>query len=107
MTVSADRCLKSKVVEEQINKSFATCKSLCNLQELYTAFKGKHPHVNIGFSKFCALRPKWCVLADSKMTHSVSICSAHQNVVFPVDAMVWDLTYKNLIKKICNSERIS
>ena len=35
-------------------KSFLTCKNLCNLQELYTAFKEKHPNVNIGFSKFCA-----------------------------------------------------
>ena len=26
----------------------------CNLEELYTAFKEKHPNVNIGFSKFCA-----------------------------------------------------
>ena len=66
-------------VKEYINKNFATCKSLCNLQELYTAFKEKHPNVNIRFSKFCALRPKWCVLAGSKMTHSVCVCSAHQN----------------------------
>ena len=81
-------------------KNFATCKSICNLQELYTASKEKHPNVNIGFSKFYALRPKWCGLAGSKMTHSVCVCSAHQNVVMLVDAMAWDLTYKDLIKKI-------
>ena len=79
-------------------KKTATCKSLCNLQEFYTAFKEKHPNVNIGFSKFCALRPKWCVLAGSKMTHFVCVCSAHQNVVLLVDAINWDLTYKDLIK---------
>ena len=50
--------LKSQVVKEYINKNFATCQSLYNLQELYTAFKEKDPNVNIGFSKFCALRPK-------------------------------------------------
>ena len=71
-------------------KNFATCKSLCDLQELYTAFKEKHPNVNIGFSKFCALRPKWCVLAGSRMTHFVCVCSAHQNVVLLVDPMDWD-----------------
>ena len=71
-------------------KNFATRKSLCNLQELYTAFKEKHPNVNIGFSKFCALRPKWCVLAGSRMTHFVCVCSAHQNVVLLVDPMDWD-----------------
>ena len=34
------------------------------------------------------------------MIHSVSICSAHQNVVLLVDALDWDLTYTGLIKKI-------
>ena len=58
MVISVGRGLKSKVVKEYINKNFATCKSLCNLQELYTAFKEKHLNVNIGFSKFCALRPR-------------------------------------------------
>ena len=131
MTISVGRCLKRKAmlvwVKEYIIKNFATCKSLCNLQELYTAFKEKHPNVNIGFSKFCALRPKWCVLAGSKMTHSVCVCSAHQNVVLLFDAMDWDLTYKKpeqeyrlqhweqqmhhasvwILSWHCNSERIS
>ena len=74
------------------------------MQELYTAFKGKHPNVNIGFSNFCASRPKWCVLAGSRMTHSACKGSAHQNVVLLGDTMDWDLTYKDLIKKIvCNT----
>ena len=39
------------------------------------------------------------------MTHSVCVCSTHQNVVLPVDAMEWDVTNKDLIKKIVhNSE---
>ena len=43
-------------------------------------------------------------MAGSKMTHSVCVCSAHQNVVLLVDAMDWDLTYKDLISKIvCNT----
>ena len=33
-------------------------KSLCNLQEFYTAFKEKHLNVSTGFSKFCSQRPK-------------------------------------------------
>ena len=36
-------CLKRKTmlvwIKEYINKKFATCKSLCNLQEFYTAFR--------------------------------------------------------------------
>ena len=74
-----------------------------NLQELYTAFKEKHLNVNIGFSKFCALRPKWRVLDGSKMTHSVCICSAHQNVVLLINVMDLDVTYKDLIKLTLSS----
>ena len=85
-------------VKEYVNKNFVTCKNLCNLQKLYTAFKEKHPNVNIWFSEFCALRPKYCVLAGSKMAHSVRVCSAHQNVVLLVNAMDWNLTCKDLIK---------
>ena len=96
MTISVGTCLKRKTmsvqVKEYINKNFATCKSLCNLQELYTTFKEKQPNVNIGFSKFCALRAKQCVLHGSKTTHSVCVCSAHKNVVLLVDAIDWDLT---------------
>ena len=36
------------VSKEYINKNIATRKSLCNLQELYTAFKEKHPYVKLG-----------------------------------------------------------
>ena len=97
MSEKKDYVSVSKGVHKKI---FSTCKSLCNLQELYTAFKEKHPNVNIGFSKFCALRLKWCVLAGSKMTRSVCVCSAHQNVMVLVDAIDWDLIYKDLIKKI-------
>ena len=104
MTISVVRCLRRKTmlvwVKEYINKNLATWQSLCNLQELYTAFKAKHPNVNIGFSKFCALRPKLCVLAGLKMTHSICVCSTHQNVMLLVDAMDLDLTYNDLIKNI-------
>ena len=96
MAILVGRCLKRKAmlvwVNKYIIKNVATCKSLWNLQELHTAFKEKHTNVNVGFPMFFALRPKWCVLAGSKMSHSVCICSTHQNVVLLVDAMNWDLT---------------
>ena len=41
-------------VKMYVNKNFAACRDLCNLQELCTAFKGEHSNVNIGFSKFCS-----------------------------------------------------
>ena len=87
MPIWVGRCLESKVVKEYTNKNFATCKILHNLQELYSAFKEKHPDVNIGFSKFCILIPKWYVLAGWKMTDSVCVCSAYQNVMLLANAM--------------------
>ena len=53
---------------------------LLNLNELYATFKFESPAVEVGFSKFCQLRPKWCVLAGSASTHAVCVCSIHQNV---------------------------
>ena len=70
------------------------------------AFKEKYPNVKLGFSKFCTFRPKWYVLAGSSGTHSVCICSIHQNAILLVDAINWDITYKDLISKIvCDSTR--
>jgi hypothetical protein len=40
----------------------------------------KHPEVSISFSKFCKLRPKWCVVASASGTHSVCVCTLHQNL---------------------------
>ena len=53
---------------------------LCNLKELYQHFKDKHPSVKIGFSKFTELRPRYCVLTGASGTHSVCVCTIHQNV---------------------------
>ena len=53
---------------------------LCNLKELYQLFKEKYPHEQVGFSKFAELRPRQCVLAGASGTHSVCVCTIHQNV---------------------------
>ena len=62
---------------------------LCNLNELYMEFKSRHQTVQIGFSKFCALRPKWCVSVGA--THSVCVCTHHQNSILLVNAIQWKL----------------
>ena len=54
---------------------------LSNLKEVYQLFKQKHPTKSIGFSKFAELRPKKCVLAGESGTHSVCVCTIHQNVI--------------------------
>jgi transposase len=53
---------------------------LANLKEIYQLFKEKFPTSQIGFSKFCELRPKNCILAGKSGTHTVCVCTLHQNI---------------------------
>ena len=53
---------------------------LSDLKEVYREFKKRYPDHKIGFSKFAELRPKQCVLAGASGTHSVCVCTIHQNV---------------------------
>ena len=53
---------------------------LCNLRELYQLFKDNYLNEKIGFSTFASLCPKHCVLAGGSGTHSVCVCTFHQNV---------------------------
>lgn len=53
---------------------------LGNLKEIFQGFKDKNPNVKVGFSKFCGLRPKNCVLVGASGTHCVCVCCAHENV---------------------------
>lgn len=53
---------------------------LCNLTELYSLFLEKFPDLSVSFSKFASLRPKQCVLVGSSGTHSVCVCTIHQNM---------------------------
>ena len=71
---------------------------LLNLNELYSSFKSEYPNIKVGFSKFCVLRPKWCVLAGSSGTHSVCVCMIHQNVILLLQASNIEETYKELIQ---------
>ena len=67
---------------------------LCNLKELYASFKEKYPNARLGFSKFCSLRPKWCITAGASGVHSVCVCSIHKNAILLVDAANTGKTYK-------------
>ena len=66
---------------------------LCNLNELYVEFKSNYPNLKVGFSKFCTLKPKWCVYAGASGIHSVCVCTHHQNSILLVNAIKWDYTY--------------
>lgn len=52
---------------------------LTNIKEMHVEFKKRTNH-KIGLSKFCELRPPWCVTVDSSGMHSVCVCQTHQNL---------------------------
>ena len=68
---------------------------LCNLNELYSAFVLQYPDIKIGRSKFIALRP-YCIIAGASGTHSVCVCTIHQNSILILDPINGD--YKELFK---------
>lgn len=60
---------------------------LMGLKELYTVFKQSHPEHIICFSAFAKLRPKNCILPGACGTHSVCVCTIHQNPKLMLDAI--------------------
>jgi hypothetical protein len=79
---------------------------LCNLNEAYVEFKKLYPDVKIGRSKFCELRPRWCVSVGPQSTHTVCVCEIHQNVKLLVAAMGQKaLDYHQLINMIVCSDQ--
>ena len=60
---------------------------LGNLRELYNLYKQDENNPKVGFSTFAALRPKNCVLAGSSGTHSVCVCTYHQNPALLISAL--------------------
>jgi len=78
---------------------------LCNLHELYAEFKKVNPGLKVGFSKFCSLRPKWCVTVSSSGAHSICVCKSHQNTQLLVHAANINRSYKELIEMmVCSTE---
>ena len=76
---------------------------MCNVKELFVAFKEKFPIAKASFAKFCSLRPKWCILLGASGTHSVWVCKMHQNaklLLAPIGE-----NYKELMKLlVCSME---
>lgn len=68
--------IRNKGAKIQVQKRLM----LANLSEVYQLFKQKYSCHKIGFSKFCELRPKNCILAGKSGTHTVCVCALHQNI---------------------------
>ena len=69
---------------------------LLNLKELHIEYKNKTNN-QIGFSKFCELRPKWCILVgNASGLHSVCVCEYHQNAKLLVTPIPGITDYKEI-----------
>ena len=76
---------------------------LINLNELHAEYL-KATKDQIGFSKFCDLRPKWCVTVNSKGIHFVCVCEQHQNAKLLVAALPESFNYEDLLAEmVCDS----
>ena len=74
---------KRDFVSLKINDQKVHCQKrlvLNNLKELHKAFLEENMDMKIGFSSFALLRPKQCVLPGASGTHSVCVCTSHQNI---------------------------
>ena len=75
---------------------------LMNLNELYEKYKSKYPDDKIGLSKFCSLRPPQCITVGCRGTHSVCVCTIHQNTKLMISALPigTPVTYRDLMSKL-------
>ena len=78
------------------------CHLLINMKELHLEFK-KLTGMQIGLSKFCSLRPPWCVTVTDSGTHSVCMCDNQQNLKLMVSALPENVDYKDImVKLVCS-----
>ncbi|XP_065665336.1 uncharacterized protein LOC136086777 [Hydra vulgaris] len=70
---------------------------LSNLKELYAKFKTCYPDIKTCFSNFCSHRPKWCITVGASGTHTVCVCTYHQNVKLMINAVELSKDYHELI----------
>jgi hypothetical protein len=80
---------------------------LGNLKEVFALYKADEKNPNIGFSTFAKLRPSYCVLAGSGGTHSVCVCTYHQNPKLQLAALgERGLSYHDLLDySVCSIEK--
>ena len=108
LMTSAELCQAKKIVsvKQEGGKCVHLQKRLVlnNLKEVYREFKDQFPAQKVGFSKFAKLRPKHCIHAGASGTHSVCVCTIHQNVKLMMSFKLPDLpTYHDcLANKLCN-----
>jgi hypothetical protein len=66
--------LKS-VVSKYMNRNYC-----CAIWKSYTLILKIYIQESVGFLKFASLHPRYCIMAGASGTHSVRVCTVHQNV---------------------------
>ena len=78
---------------------------LANISEIYANFKAEFPSLNIGFSTFALLLPKWCMPVVFTRSQNVCVCTYHQNVKLMPTTVNTSLNYKDGLKLcVCSTE---
>lgn len=72
------------------------------MKEIFAAYQLQHGS-ETGISKFCELKPKWCITVGAATTHSVCVCTAHQNVKLMLASSPTKEDYK-IVKTVCDLE---
>lgn len=91
-------CLKVYCEETKSKETKQKRLMLGTLKESYEEFKKVYPNDRIGFSKFAQFRPKHCVQPGSNGTHTVCVCTIHQNVKLMIDAIKLNVISQGYLK---------
>ena len=79
------------------------CLRHLNIWDIFLELKKVNPDVQIDFSKFCELQPKYVVNVNSSGIHKVCVCEYHQNVKLMLLSLPVKIDYKDVIcKAVCN-----
>lgn len=97
-------CLSIRNIDSGKKEAIQKRLILMNLKEAYCIYKHDTSSPVIGFSTFARLRPKSCVLAGASGTHTVCVCTYHQNAKLQVFALgLCDYNYQILMEKsVCD-----
>lgn len=60
---------------------------MSDLKSLHTKYKEDNPDHKVSFTKFCQLRPRYCILAGASGSHTVCVCTIHQNCKLMLEAI--------------------
>ena len=73
--------IEEKVIQFYESEKFMQKRLLRrNLKWVLSQLKNHFPEIAIHFSKCASLRPKYCVLIGSNLTHAVSVYRIHENM---------------------------